>query len=344
MVSGVIAAAASVVVAQDSDEPDSAASDITILVVVGAEGAEEYGEKFREAAVTWAKGAELGGARYEVIGMDPGRNDDREQLEKKIADLLEEEDTGPLWIVLIGHGTFDSRTAKFNVRGPDFTDVELAEWLKEAQRPLAVINTTSSSAPFLKTLAGEDRIVITATKSAFEVFYARFGEFFAKAISGLEEADLDNDDQVSLLEAFLYSADQVARFYEMEGRLATEHALIDDTGDGLGTRPDWFEGVRATRVAKEDATPDGERAHQFVLVPNAIERRFSPEQRRERDSLERQLKDLVRRRQELGEEAFYDQVEPLLLQIARIYDAVAEEGEGSEGEASDPGDPPETAS
>ena len=35
----------------------------------------------------------------------------------------------PLWIVLIGHGTYDGREAKFNLRGPDVTDLELSEWL-----------------------------------------------------------------------------------------------------------------------------------------------------------------------------------------------------------------------
>jgi len=210
------------------------------------------------------------------------------------------------------------------VRGPDFTDKELAEWLKDFSRPLAVINTASSSGPFLTSLAGKDRVIITATKSAAKVNYARFGEYFAEAIHGKEEADLDNDDQVSLLEAFLYSADQVSGFYEREGRLATEHALIDDTGDGFGTRPDWFEGVIATQVARDGATPDGELAHQFVLVPNAFERRLSAAQRDRRDDLEREVKALARKRAELGDEAYYTQIEPLLVEIARIYESVKE--------------------
>lgn len=295
----------------------------TVLVVVGAEGAEEYGEKFLAAAASWGKASEVAEANFKSIGVDSTTTDNhRDLLEETLKELTAEKNAGPLWLVLIGHGTFDGRVAKFNVRGPDFTDLELAEWLKDFDRPLAVINTSSASGPFLSSLAGKDRVVITATKSAFEVFYARFGEYFAEAIAGLEDADVDNDDQVSLLEAFLYSADQVAQFYEMQGRLATEHALIDDTGDGMGTRPDWFEGVRATRVAKSGADPDGELAHQWVLVPNAFERQLSAEQKSKRDDLERKLRNLVRRRQELGEEAYYAQVEPILVEIAKIYDSV----------------------
>ena len=318
--------------AQDADK-----GKISVLVVLSPEGAEEYGEKFREAVELWKKATADAGASFDAIGLEPGREDDREQLEARLRKEVAnpEKEDGPFWLVLIGHGTFDGRTAKFNVRGPDFSDLDLAEWLKGFDRPLAVINTASASGPFLTTLAGEDRIVITATKSAFEIFYARFGEFFAKAIGGIEEADVDNDDQVSLLEAFLYSADQVAQFYEMEGRLATEHALIDDTGDGFGTRPDWFEGIRATKVSKEGAQPDGERAHQFVLVPNEFERRLSLEQRERRDKLEQQIRDLVRKRAEIGDDAYYAQVEPLLLEIAQIYESVglSSDGEKKETEA-----------
>lgn len=298
-----------------------------MLVIVGAEGAEEYAPVFRKAAEQWKAAALAGDAAFESIGLDAGKTDDRDRLETRLRELSAAQSGGPLWLVLIGHGTFDGRTAKFNVRGPDFTDTELAGWLKDFSRPLAVINTASSSGGFVTALKGGDRIVITATKTPAEVFYARFGEFFAGAIGGKAEADLDNDEQVSLLEAFLYSADQVAGFYEKEGRLATEHAQIDDSGDGYGTRPEDFEGVRATRLAKDDAAPDGELAHQFILVPNAFERRLSAAQRERRDTLEREVKTLVRKRAELGDDAYYQQVEPLLLEIARIYDSVKEPAE-----------------
>ncbi len=324
---------------------DGAGARLTVLVVVGAEGAEEYGEKFREAVDTWREAAAMGGAEFEVIGLEEdsekGR-EDRARLEARLGELSARTESGPLWVVLVGHGTFDGRVAKFNVRGPDFTDADLAGWLKGSSRPLAVINTASASGPFIKSLAGENRVVITATKSAFEVFYARFGEHFARAIAGEAGADLDNDDQVSLLEAFLFSADQVGQFFEMEGRLATEHALIDDTGDGLGTPPDWFEGVRATKVAKDGARPDGELAHQWMLVPNAFERRLTVEQRERRDTLEREVRELSRQREALGDEGYYAKLEPVLLEIARIYESVRDEDEAAadeSGEAAKPEKP-----
>jgi hypothetical protein len=153
-------------------------------------------------------------------------------------------------------------------RGPDVSEAELAEWLRPVTRPLALINTSSASAPFLAKLAGRNRVVVTSTRSGNEQNYARFGRFLAAAITDAA-ADLDRDGQVSLLEAYLAASQRTAEFYAGAMRLATEHALLDDNGDGLGTPADWFEGVRATRQAKEGAAVDGPRAHQFHLIRSA---------------------------------------------------------------------------
>jgi hypothetical protein len=213
---------------------------------------------------------------------------------------------------------------KFNLRGPDFTDEELADWVKAYPGDLAVINTASSSGSFIRTLSGPKRTIITATKNEAEVFYTRFGNYFSEAVGGLGAADLDNDNQVSLLEGFLYASHETAAFYEDAGRLATEHAMIDDNGDAAGSRMEWFEGTTATQVAGKDAQPDGELASQKVLVKNAFERRLSPEQRAARDDLERQVKRLRRGRDSLDEAVYYEQLEALMLKLARLYREVGD--------------------
>src|SRR5262249_53253088 len=156
----------------------------------------------------------------------------------------------PLWIVLIGHGTFDGREAKFNLRGPDLTEVELAEWLAPLKRPAAVINCASASGPFLNRLSGPNRVVVTATRSGHEQNLARFGQSLAESIAD-PRADLDKDGQISLLEAYLTASSRVAEYYKTHAQLATEHPLLDDNGDKLGTPPDWFHGIRATKRAKD---------------------------------------------------------------------------------------------
>ena len=86
-------------------------------------------------------------------------------------------------------------------------------------------------------------MIVTATKSGFEQNFARFGQHLADALADAA-ADLDGDGQTSLLEAYLTASRATAEFYRQSGRLATEHALLEDTGDGLAMPADWYRGVR----------------------------------------------------------------------------------------------------
>lgn len=299
-------------------------ADLKVVVVVGAEGESEYGEDFRKRTDLWRSAASKGGADFHVIGMDGKGAGDREKVEKVFSSTENPE----LWMVLIGHGTYDGRTAKFNLRGPDFTDEELGRWADLYEGEFSLINTASASGSFIKSLAGPNRVVITATKSASEIYYSRFGIYFTEAITGKPEADLDNDDQVSLLEAFLFAASEVSLFFEKEGRLATEHSVMDDNGDGIGSRPEWFEGTTAVQVANEKSGPDGERAQQKVLVRNDFERNLTIEQRRSRDELEREVRSLRREKEDLAEELYYTRLEEILLKIAKIYGEVKSDSSG----------------
>jgi len=51
-----------------------------------------------------------------------------------------------------------------------------------------------------------------------------------------EAADADKNSRISMLEAFTYAKAEVARAYEREGLLATEHAMLDDNGDRNGSQ------------------------------------------------------------------------------------------------------------
>lgn len=299
-----------------SDTPPRA----DVVIVVGAAGESEYGKVFAESAERWRVAAERGAADVESIGLtENATQPDQETLRQAIERLAPAEDCGPLWIVFLGHGTDDGRTAKFNLRGPDVSADELKEWLAPAKRPLAVINCASASGPFLVALSGKDCVIVTATRSGNEVNYARFGEYLAKAI-GDPAADLDKDEQVSLLEAYLIACGRVAEFYRGESRLATEHALLDDNGDQLGTPGDWFKGVRAVKRAKNGAALDGLRAHQLHLIPSADERRLPEDLRRRRDELEAEIAALGEEKEKLGEDAYYARLEPLLVELARLYE------------------------
>ncbi len=289
----------------------------SLLIVVGASGQPEFGSNFVRQAELWETAANRAGWRKQVVGLQPAAQTNDYDLLKLALDLEPKTGTTPLWLVLIGHGTFDGKEARFNLRGPDLSATDLALWLKPLRRPLAFIDTSSASAPFLNQLAASNRVVITATRSGYEQNFTRFGLFLSEALTD-SRADLDKDGQVSLLEAFLQASRRAAEFYKIEKRLATEHALLDDNGDGLGTQADWFRGLRAIKSPKEKAAVDGLLARQFVLVPAPGDISLSPEQLARRNAIEQAVFKLRDQKQQLSEQQYYGQLEKLLLELARI--------------------------
>ncbi|HLX71158.1 MAG TPA: hypothetical protein VKV04_16150 [Verrucomicrobiae bacterium] len=292
-----------------------------LILVVGAPGDPDYAEQFSTQADLWKQAATKGSMQITVIGQsDSGTNDDRTILLNTLTTEVSKP-SGELWLVFIGHGTFDGHSAKFNLRGPDIAADELATALKPCRRPLIVIQCASASGPFLSALSVPGRVIITATRSGYEVNATHFGGYLARAIAD-PAADLDKDGQTSLLEAFLLASRQTADFYKEQGRLMTEHALLDDNGDKLGTPPDWFQGVRAVKTASGGKSVDGVRAHQIMLVRSDAEQKLSPELRARRDALEQKLSALRSRKAHMAEDDYYQQLESILVETARLYQSM----------------------
>lgn len=295
----------------------------SIIVVIGAPGTDEYGAMFRDWAEAWKQAATRASADFTLLGLDPAAdNPDREQLQSLLADPARR-DAELVWLVLLGHGTYDGKVAKFNLRGPDVSADDLRDWLAKVESPLAVINCASASAPFINRLSAPGRVVLTATKSGHEVNFARFGKYLAEAVAD-PRADLDKDDQTSLLEAYLTACRGVEEFYAGEKRLATEHALLDDNGDALGTPAAWFRGVRATQRAKEGAQLDGVRAHQIHLVPSDREARLPPEVRQRRDELELAIAALRDQKPILDEAEYYQRLDAMMTELAKLYESASQ--------------------
>jgi hypothetical protein len=303
------------------ETPPAPPQQTTLIVVVGAAGEESYGRIFAEEAAAWRKLAEESAASLHVVGVDAaGGPTDRERLQQII---LEEREAAasapPLWLVFLGHGTFDGRRAAFNLRGPDVDDRDLVEWLKPCRRPLVVVDTTAASAPFLTSLSAPGRVVITATKSGQQRNYARFGRYFVKRVVD-PAADLDKDEQTSLFEAWLAAGRDTADFYKNDGRIPTETPLLDDDGDARGVRIDFFAGARLVRSPGDGATVDGDLARRIHLRPSDAERKLTPAQTAERDRLEGELAALRRRKAELSEDSYFTELERVLLALARVYE------------------------
>ncbi len=296
---------------------DSAASSADMILVLGAPGTEEYRTQFHAWADRWMAAAQRGSVSVTTIGKEASEKETDFKRLRAAMDAAKNEAEKPLWLVFIGHGTFDRKTARFNLVGPDVTTGDLAEWLKPVKRPVAVIDCSACSAPFLIALSAPNRVVVTATKSGGEENFTRFGEFLAQAIDD-PTADLDKDDQTSLWEAYLAAARETAAFYAADGRLLTEHALLDDNGDKQGTRADIFLGLLLKEGTTAADALDGPFAHQWRLVPSPRDAQLPLEVRRRRDALELQIIQLRGRKSKLPEDEYYQKLETLLVELAKL--------------------------
>ncbi|MDB6156168.1 MAG: hypothetical protein JWL90_4621 [Chthoniobacteraceae bacterium] len=286
------------------------------ILILGAGGQDQYASSFRAWGADWEKACTAGDVTLAKAGGDSDKNG-LETL-RSLLETEPKETPMPLWLLFLGHGTSDGKEGKFNLSGNDLAASELAALLKPFHRPLIVVCGFSASGAFLKPLAGPDRVIISATKSGSENNFSRFGGYFCEAIAD-PLADFDKDGQTSVLEAWLFAAQQTADFYKNEGRLATEHSLLEDNGDGLGTPPDWFKGIRAVKKTKGDRALDGLRAHQIHLTASPAERLLSPAIKAERDALEQELARMRESKSGMAEEEYYAKLEPLLLQLAALY-------------------------
>jgi hypothetical protein len=140
-----------------------------------------------------------------------------------------------VFVMLIGHGSYDGRDSKFNLPGPDMAAADFNLMFKRLPtKQIVLVNASSASGPFIDGLSAPGRTVVTATRSGAEQYTTLFGGFFIDALTS-EAADADKNKRVSVLEAFNFAKTEVTRAYEREGLLATEHALLDDDGDKAGS-------------------------------------------------------------------------------------------------------------
>ncbi len=233
-----------------------------------------------------------------------------------ISDFVTPEDD--VFIYFIGHGSYLKNASKFHIPGSDLTAAELDALLKALPaRRAIVLNGTSSSAAFINVLSGENRVICTATKSVSEVNATEFIGFF---IEGLEDgsADRDHDDRISFLEACEQASELTASWYEREGLLATEHAILDDNGDGLGSRlPIEAFDLGSDEDAGDTEILDGALARRCYIK----DYRFHPKVPQELidrylSALE-EVEGLKDEKLQLAEDVYYARLEELLLKAAR---------------------------
>ena len=291
-----------------------------VMVVTGAGGEADYTELFAGWAADLAKAFDGQAAELVRVTNEPENTGARKTVEATLKKWTEKPDE-EIWILLVGHGTFDGKAAKFNLVGNDISAAEFEHWLKPHHGPLVFINTSSSSAPFIPGLSGPNRVVATATKSGYEQNFCRFGGYMSAAL-GQADADLDKDGAVSVLEAFLIASRQTAEFYRENDRLVSENALLDDNGDGMGTPADWFRGVRTQKKAKGKSSADGKLSRLvFPVIPPA-EQDIPAPLRKKRLAVEAKIESLRSLKKTVDAEVYYRDLEKLFLELASVNDEI----------------------
>jgi hypothetical protein len=218
-----------------------------------------------------------------------------------------------LVVMLIGHGAFDGVDYKFNLPGPDITALELAKLLDAipAGRQL-IVNMTSASGGAVDVLRKTNRIVISATKSGSERNATIFARYWVEALRD-PGADTDKNETVSALEAFRYADRKTADFYTTQKRLATEHAVLEDTGKGEGTRAPSAENGQGLLAATFPLLRLGQTA-------SAARDPAKLKLLARKEDLEQQIDRLKYQKAAIPTQEYRSQLQALLLELARTQE------------------------
>lgn len=301
-----------------------AAAQTHLVVITGLSGEPRYAAAFHEWSTTLIDAAE---GRWgvpesnvvylaEKVETDPNRisaRSTRENIESAFSDLAVR--AGPddeIFVLLIGHGSMRDGESRFNLPGPDMTPADFDALLDAfPTQGIVFVNAASSSGEFIAQLSGERRTIITATRSGAERNQTTFAAYFVEAFAG-DGADVDKDGRVSALEAFIYARREVARVYESDGRLLTEHALLDDNGDGEGSSepgPQEADGALARTLFLSGGTATVASG----AVPSDPRLAALYEEKRR---LEEEVAALRLRKDEMDPEVYERELEELLVELA----------------------------
>jgi hypothetical protein len=293
---------------------------VFLLIIVGVAGTPEHGELFHKWGATLAESSErLGVGKERLIYLvdQPGEVDKRatgratkEEVTKALQRVAKE--SGPddqVYIMLMGHGDFDGRTAKFNLVGPDMSAADFAALVgKLPAKHVVFVDTSAASGPFVEALSGPGRTIVTATRTGGEKYTPLFGGLFVDALTS-DAADADKNKRISVLEAFLYAKAEVERAYKREGLIQTEHALLDDDGDKEGSQAPAMNGKdgKVAAILSLGSVDDTKTPSDPKVAALYLERR----------DLERQVENLRLLKDGMDPARYQAELEKLVTELAR---------------------------
>jgi hypothetical protein len=293
----------------------AAAGDRYALIVSGASGGQEYATQYaawtRSLAAVLVDRMKIDRDHLTVLTETPDSSSAataanvRQRL-SAVRRAMTRDDL--LFVVLIGHGTYDGVDAKFNLVGADLESSQWAELFAGLPGRVVVVNTSSASFPFIERLTGERRVVITATDTVAQRFDTVFADYFIKAFQ-VDAADLDKNNRISIWEAFTAAAGDVRRHYQRRGQLATERALLDDNGDGVGQDAGGTgdDGSLASHLYLDEPLPGAQPTDEVLL--KLLQKRAA---------FESDFDELKIRRSFLRPAEYQQEFERLMVELARV--------------------------
>jgi hypothetical protein len=281
------------------------------VTVAGLGGEPDYEQRFTALAKDLDKLLKDSGSDAHLYTLTGGEATKAHLTETMATIAHDAKPDDTLIVTLIGHGSYDSVEYKFNLPGPDISGEELAGLCdRVAAKRQLIVNTTSASGGSIGALQKPGRIVITATKSGTEKNATVFARYWVEALRDAS-ADVDKNEVISALEAFQYADRKTASFYESQKRLATEHAMIEDTGKK--------EGVRAA------STENGEGllATNFILLRlGAAQKAANDPAKRalldKKEELERKIDTLKYQKAAMSADDYKTQLSSALVDLARV--------------------------
>ena len=162
-----------------------------------------------------------------------------------------------------------------------------------------IVLADSASGAALDTLAQLGRVLVTATKSGGEINAVRFPGFLAQAMQS-DVADYDRNEILTVAEAYRFAEARTREYYEQQKLLASEHSRMrGEQADNIAV---------ALLGSLKDANDD-------PVVASLLDERLTLEQR---------FKALRARKTQMPVDEYYDELETLLLSIARLQQSIDE--------------------
>ena len=238
------------------------------LIWVGLPGDEPHRVLFATVVEQWRKWLterlNFEPANVHVVPATVGQTDatawssTRDAIDRQVESLRTR--LGPrdrLWVFLAGPRQHRRGACLVSSDGPDPRDDEIG-------KIFAVLNcdeqvfwlTTPVSARFLKHLSRKGRVIVAAA-GADEDNETEFAEAFC-TVAGRTKAELDvnQNGTVSVRELAQRVTAEVQARYAADQRLVTEHAQLDDNGDGQGTELVLEPGATAGSQAADGTLAD----------------------------------------------------------------------------------------